>query len=78
MTTPYKKAPTKEENAVIRKKSREKATPPSASIPSRVNPYKKVNSLTPTPPTLIGKTATTEEIRNSVKNITISLLYPIA
>ena len=62
----------------MRKKSREKAIPPLASKPSSVNPYKNVNSLMPTPPILMGKIATTEEIRNSVKRTIISLSYPIA
>jgi len=59
---------------VIKKNIKLKATPLVGSRFSSFKPYRKVNSLAPTPPIVSGKTATTDEKRNRNRNSTIGTL----
>ena len=54
------------------------AIPISGEQSMNFKPYKNVNSLTPTPPTVIGNTETIEDIKNSTKNSTIGIFVSIA
>ncbi len=62
-----KNIPMAEESRVIMKNIKEKAIPTVGFWLMRDNPYRKVNSLAPTPPMVSGNTATIEETRKSVR-----------
>ena len=63
-----------DDKKVIRKNIKLKATPLVGSRFRSFKPYRKVNSLAPTPPIVRGKTAITDENRNRNKNSTIGTL----